>query len=102
MLAPQMFMVRSAVLLARLVAGACTAPAGSPDGTSRVPSFGRIAPPTPTPRGEPSASPQPSARAAAPAQDAVFWLEAPIAGDPSPFRAVVPLTGAVAEAGRAR
>ena len=46
--------------------------------------------------------PRPSARAAAPAQDAVFWLEAPIAGDPSPFRAVVPLTGAVAEAGRAR
>ena len=46
--------------------------------------------------------PRPSARAAAPAQDAVFWLEAPIAGDPSPLRAVVPLTGAVVEPGRAR
>lgn len=91
-------MVRSAVLLAILIiAGACTAP----DGTSRVPSFGRIAPPTPAPRGA-TGTPQPSARAAAPAQDAIFWLEAPIAGDPSPFRALVPLTGAVAEPGKAR
>ena len=78
---------------------ACSSPPGS---ASRVPSFGPITPPTARPAAGTAivqATPAPGTTAAEPA---IFWLDAPILGDPSPLRAVVPLTGAVVEPGKAR
>lgn len=63
--------------------------------TPRPPLFGAITPPT--------SGPAVVAVAAVPDRGpAVFWLEAPIPGDDSPLRAIVPLTGAVVEPGKAR
>ncbi len=87
-----------ALLAAFALAAACSSlpAAGSEPATrtSRPPAFGPITPPT----GRPTAA----AIAAAPAEAPVFWLEAPILGDPSPLRAVVPQTGAIVESGKAR
>src|SRR5688500_13872794 len=91
---------RGITLAVLALVAACSA---SPAGASRVPSFGPITPPTAGPATATatgtSATPAPGA---APAEPAVFWLDAPIFGDPSPFRAIVPLTGAVVEPGKAR
>lgn len=90
------------LLAAAALAAACSSStaAGSEPATqaSRLPAFGPITPPTVRPVGTAAAG----AIAAAPVRPAVFWLEAPILGDPSPFRAVVPTTGAIVEPGKAR
>lgn len=83
-----------AALVVILIAAACgLAPSGGARSPG-IPSFGPITPRTPGPptpaRGTPAADP------------VVFWLEAPIAGDPSPIRALLPATGAIVERGRAR
>ena len=52
--------------------------------------------------GAPRLGSLPRPAASATPERAVFWIEAPIAGDPTPFQAVVPASGAVAEPGRAR
>ena len=87
-------------LVVLAIVTACSSPSAvaAPTATSRVPSFGPITPPTARPAGAP-ATPAPGTTAADPA---IFWLEAPILGEPTPFRAVVPLTGAVVEPGRVR
>ena len=85
-----------ALALAIAVSTACS---GSPGSASRVPSFGPITPPTARPAAGADRAPASGATAA---QATVFWLEAPIPGDPSPLRAVVPPTGAVVEPGKAR
>ena len=89
------------LLLASILSAACGA---TPNAASRVPSFGPITPPTArpasaTPADAAPATPAPGTTATEPA---IFWLEAPIQGDPTPFRAVVPPTGAIVEPGRAR
>lgn len=68
---------------------------GEPEPTSRLPMFGAITPPT-------SGSAPAPAAAITDRGPAVFWLEAPIPGDDSPLRAIVPLTGVVVEPGKAR
>lgn len=92
-----------ALVAASVLAVACSAsPAvvgGRETSTARPPLFGPITPATLQPAIA-AATPVPAATARLEA--AVFWLDAPIPGDPSPFRAVVPLTGAIAEPGRAR
>ena len=58
-------------------------------------------PATTTPRtGEPVRTPTPPA--ATPTERPVFWVEAPILGDPSPLLARIPPTGAVVEGATAR
>jgi len=88
---------RAIALLIVTVVAAC----GAPNAASRVPSFGPITPPTARPATT-GVAPATSAPGTTAAEPAVFWLEAPVPGDPSPLRAVVPSTGAIVEPGKAR
>ena len=74
----------------------------APGSASRVPSFGPITPPTARPASGAPGAGATAAPGTTPSDPAVFWLEAPIPGDPTPLRALVPLTGAVVEPGKAR
>lgn len=59
------------------------------------------APSRPPTAGEPTIAPAalPTAR---PTERLTFWIDAPVAGDPTPIRARAPATGAVVEAGQVR